>query len=76
MVAQQIEKCTANRRNDIGSVSRGQLEVMDTAATGDKNVQYIKQIRFHTGVGNPRLFSPSAVAVQYSVVHIFCERWT
>ena len=23
-----------------------------------------------------RLFSPSAVAVQYSVVHLFCERWS
>ena len=29
------ETCCKQRRNDNGSVSRGQLKVMDTAATGD-----------------------------------------
>ncbi|CAB1417536.1 unnamed protein product [Pleuronectes platessa] len=31
-----------------------------------KNVQYTIDIRFHTGFGHPRLFGPSAVAVQAS----------
>ncbi|CAB1440827.1 unnamed protein product [Pleuronectes platessa] len=39
-----------------------------------KNVQYTIEIRFHTGFGHPRLFGPSAVAVQYNVEHMFSER--